>query len=140
MSTLPFTIILLLGDPSGDGHGKSDTIVFNSNLNKEGVQDAYKKASKELGFDLISDVCESYEDNYLPKNIFDILIKNGMKYDLSEYEKEELEKTDTSGLSIYTDKYLNVYFFIIKFGNKDFEYEITNYPVIDIGGYGLYGS
>lgn len=25
-------------------------------------------------------------------------------------------------------------------GNKDFEYVITNYPVIDIGGYGLYGS
>lgn len=140
MNKLPFTITLLLGDPSGDGHGKSDTIVFNSNLNKEEIQDAYKKASKELGFDLISDICDDYEDNYLPKKIYNILIKNGMKYDLNEYEIKELAKHKSKGVNIYIDEYLNIYFFIIKFGNKDFEYEITNCPVIDIGGYGLYGS
>lgn len=140
MNKLPFTITLILGDPSGDGHGKSKTIVFNSNLNVTDIGLAYKKASKELGFDLISDVCNDYEDNFVPKDIFDTLVKNGMEYDLSDYEKNQLEDADTRGINIYTDEYLNIYFFIVFFGNKNFEYEITNYPVIDIGGYGLYGS
>lgn len=142
MNKLPFAITLLLGDPSGDGHGKSETIVINSNLNATDIGLAYKKGSKELGFDLVSDVCSDYEDNFIPKDIFDILVKNGMEYDLSDYEIKQLEDADADsrGINIYTDEYLNIYFFIVFCGNKDFEYELTKYPVIDIGGYGLYGS
>lgn len=140
MNKLPFAITLLLGDPSGDGHGKSETIVINSNIDANDIKVAYKKASKELGFDLVNNVCSDYEDNFVPKDIFDILVKNGMEYDLFDYEKNQLEAADTRGVSISYNEYLNIYFFIVFFGNKDFEYEITNHPVIDIGGYGLYGS
>jgi len=149
MSTLDNTISLVLGDPSDDGHGKTDTFVIKSNLDQKDIEAAYKKGSEKLGFNLINEVCEEYEDSLLPKDKIDILVKNGFTIDnlmsSSDYDREDAEEAfeddESSGFNINSEYFANTYLFIVKLGNKDFQYEMLKgklNPTIDIGGYGLF--
>ena len=144
-------VSLILGDPSGDGHDKRDVINISSNLNKKEMLSAYETASKKLKFDLINEVCDEYEDNLLSKNHLDILIKNGLKIeDLGitkkykyEYDEavEAFDDEDSDGLNLWNNTYTHLFLFIVKLGNKDFEFKILDgelNPTINIGGYGLF--
>lgn len=146
---LPFVVSLILGDWSHDGHSQTDTVVLKSNLDKKDIQKAYAKGIKKLGFDFINEVCEEYEDSLLPKDKLDLLIKHGLTVkDLglkTSYELDEFAEASTNensnGLSLWINSYTDIYLFIIKLGNKDFEYKILEgdiNPSIEIGGYGLY--
>jgi len=140
---------LVLGDWSGDGHGQMDKINILSNLDKKEVLKSYKKGSKILGFNFIDDVCADYEDTFLPKKHLESLIEQGFKFaNLSSYDKKNLkecleEDCDGNGFSIWIDHYTDIFLFVVKLGNKDFEYEVLKEelcPTINIGGYGLFGS
>ena len=145
------TITLVLGDWSGDGHDKTRMISILSNLDKDTLFAAYKKASKKLGFSFIDDVCGDYEDSLLPKEKLNILIKNGFKIENLGFNKtntyllneanEAFNESGSDGLYLSEETYTNIFLFIVKLGNKDFKYEILKgklNPTLDIGGYGLF--
>jgi hypothetical protein len=136
------TISLVIGDWSGDGHDKRETIIILSNLNNKDINKAYKKGSEKLGFDFCNDVCRDYEDHEISKDKLDLLIANGLKIKdiaFDDYDLKEFEKDGT--LRLWTEPFAEIYLFIVKLGNPDFEYtflEGKSDPSIHIGGYGLY--
>lgn len=142
-------ITLVLGDWSDDGHGKTEPFNILSNLNDEALLKAYKKGTKQLGFDLIKNSCNSNEDNAISQKHLDLLIKSGLTikdlgitsdYDLKDAE-EAFEEGNDEGLSIHTEIYTNIFLFIVKLGDKNFQWELLKgelNPTINIGGYGLF--
>lgn len=128
-------IKLLVGDPSNDGHGKTESLIIDSNLSIKQLESAYKKGSKTLKFDLFK-YCNDWEDAKIPFKEWKKLIDNGLDVkDFGCYDQIE-EEFDTSFL--YSLDYFTVYLFICKFGNNDFKYSITEEAnVLNIGGYGL---
>lgn len=148
-----YIINLIMGDPSGDGHGNIQYISIKSNLNKNAIQTAYEKGTKLLGFDFVDKVCADYEDNFLHKEEMNKLVKHGFNVDdlgsITSYEKKEAlnfikndEMFYSNHLRLWTDSFSNIYLFIAKLGNKNFKYKILdeNDSSIDIGGYGLYSN
>lgn len=140
------TITLVLGDWSDDGHGKSETIVVGSNLDKDEVFKAYQKGSKKLGFNFIDKIAADYEDNWLSSDKLGKLMEHGItpeKFFSNDYDlkqaKEALENED--GVGLWTDSYAAIFLLIAKLGNETFEYEILpedRSSRINIGGYGLF--
>lgn len=57
---------LVVGDWSGDGHNRTDSVSVLVNCSTEQLQEAYKKGSKKLKFDLTKEAAVEYEDNKLP--------------------------------------------------------------------------
>ncbi len=143
MSELAHIITLSVGDWSGDGHGKSDSIVIRSNLDKKAIEKSYRKATKELGFDFCKDVCAEWEDNNLPKEMLDALVERGLKtvkMDI-DFDIERSKKDNEWEVHLWVNDYANIYLFIVALGNKEFQYipldgDIN--PTIHIGGYGIY--
>ena len=127
------TFKLIVGDLSGDGHGRHSDFHINSNLPREAVEKAYAEACNVLGFDLVKTVCSNYEDVVVPQKISAILKNHGI--DLFDYAElrcdNELEIWDISTWAI-------LYLDIIKIVRPDFYYELMTPPIIHIGGYGLF--
>lgn len=147
MNNLPHTTTLVLGDWSDDGHGKTDIVMLASNLDSEEIAEAYEKASKKLGFNFINDVAADYEDNELPTDYLKKLVEYGLslkqvfeyEYDIERAEKA-LENEDSEGVPLWPDSYTQIFLFIVKLGNPEFEFKILEDDTdrIDIGGYGLF--
>jgi hypothetical protein len=161
-SELRHTVNLLLGDQSGDGHGKTNIVSIQSNLDAFSVAEAYEKGVEIIGVDLINDVAEGYEDNTLVQSDFDKLVKHGFTFeedssledldeddDIEDFDDElesdlELEEdddllNDEEPIHLYEDTFVRIYLFIAKTGNPDFEYHLTDVNnIIAIGGYGLF--
>ncbi len=138
MSELTNTISLVLGDWSHDGHGHTDTVVILSNLTNKQIESAYKKGTKKVGFDFIKDVASDYEDSKISEEQLNKLISLGLK----GWDKVG-DESDEDALYLYTEAYADIYLFIVKLGNEEFEYKILEgelNPEIHIGGYGMYGN
>jgi hypothetical protein len=136
---------LVAGDWSGDGHSRTDTTVIRSNLTSEQIGEAYEAGSKKLGFNFIDEVAVDYEDNSLDLEKLQTLIAAGMNVEEAfkfEYEINEvktvLKDEDPAGIHLCEESFTDIYFFIVKLGNEDFEYEISKGNSINIGGYGLF--
>lgn len=129
-------IRIVMGDPSGDGHGRSSEKICASNLSGAEMNAAYKVGTNILGFDYCGTVCDEYEDCTVPLDVADKLIKHGCRaFDkLSKYDLDP-EK----GYSIWYDDHLAIYLFICKLGNPEFQYELISNQMeqINIGGYGF---
>lgn len=127
-------IDLILGDWSGDGHGQSQTVIINSNLRKDELLTAYEAGTKLVGFDLINDVCEEYEDNRMKREYKTKLLDLGFP----DFYEDGLEE-DTCYLD--QELFAQIFLFICKLGNPSFEHEIVESDsFIHIGGYGLFGG
>ncbi|MGL4632620.1 MAG: hypothetical protein ACRCVT_15560 [Leadbetterella sp.] len=140
-----YTIIVELGDSSGDGHDKTYQFVIDSNLSQTEINEAYTKATNIIGFDLRRDAATECEDDTLIRKHYLMLQKAGL--DLSELETEfnpDNSNSDITDESVVVyldfDQYFNLYMQIVKLGNSDFTF--TQIPkstmYIDIGGYGLF--
>lgn len=132
-----------MGDPSGDGHGQTETINIKSSLNKKEIEKAYKAGTKKLGFDFCKDVCAEYEDSELDSEKWETLKKLGYQDQDLENEVNEAKKYNNGDIYLWTDSFSNIYLFIVKLGNDNFKFEhLTEKenPTIDIGGYGLLGT
>lgn len=149
MSELTNVVSLVVGDRSGDGHDKRETTVLKSNLSGPEIMSAYQKATKKLGFDFITEVCAEYEDRTVPASKLKTLVEHGLVIEdtFADYEinicKDAVEAGDddlSDGVSIWVDTYVEIFLFIIKLGNQDFEYEYApdDTSHLDIGGYGLF--
>ncbi len=133
---LPYMINLVMGDWSADGHSQTETVTIKSNLDKKGVEDAYKSGVKKTKVDLSKDVARDYEDNIISKKIVNKLCKFGFKIEDCSNDF----RADEDGYGLWTDGYALAWLFIAQIGNPDFKYEVTNddSPNINIGGYGLF--
>lgn len=136
---------LMIGDWSGDGHSKTITTVIRSNLDSEQIGEAYEKGSKKLGFNFIEEVAADYEDSSLDLDKLKALIDAGLNIKETfayDYEIKEVEKVlkdeDPEGYHLWTESYRSIFLFIVKLGDKDFKYEISQGNQITIGGYGLF--
>lgn len=144
MSKFSEVTTLVVGDWSGDGHDKTSMTVIRSNLNSKQIMKAYKKASKKLGFSLIDDVASDYEDRILSRDRLQVLLDNGMKFEVLglEYEikeaKECLEDEASEGIGLWSESYRDIFLFIVKMGDESFQWEVSHGDSLNIGGYGLF--
>ena len=89
MPELKYNVCFTLGDPSGDGHSNTSDYHMISNYPADEIDEAYKKATKILGFDFVDKVGTDYQDNKLHEPYFSILIEKGIiKKEDYEYEYE----------------------------------------------------
>ncbi len=124
-----FTINLIVGDWSGDGHTITENVTISSNCSVDSIRLAYKEGCKILGFDFSETVCREFEDRFVPEEIVEKLAEHGIKVKLDEViDKYELD----------TKSYTSLYLQIAKLGNDGFNYYIVSGQTINIGGYGLY--
>lgn len=146
--TLPHMINLVVGDWSGDGHSKTETVTVSSNLDKSAVLKAYKKGTKKLGFDLSQDVAADYEDNVVSKEQWEKFAAAGLtledlfgssKGDIDD-ATEDLAGEEAPGFGVYAEAFAHLWLFIVRQGDSNFRYSIneTDSPNINIGGYGLF--
>lgn len=133
------TVQLVTGDPSADGHGKTETILVKTNLSAALLQKAYKKGSKVVGFDFNGNVATDYEDSVIPERYLDSL----KHFNLLD---EELASELNEGDDYYLDgpeEFASIWLGIAKLGNPALEYEIVEPDYenqIEIGGYGLFNG
>jgi len=123
---LPYTIRIVRGDSSGDGHGRTSTSFYLSSLTAQEVRAAYRKGVSILGFDLIEEERNS----------------GGRRFQLKLEHRETMkahgfanENWDESSIDYET--YGEIYFWIVKLGNPNFEVKWTPEPddAVEIGGY-----
>lgn len=129
-----FTVSLVVGDWSHDGHKQTDTITISSNLSSDLIETSYDIGKEILGFDFIQTCCVSYEDNQIEFKYVEKLEKAG-------YDFKNEEKTNSGAVKVWdAGLYANIYLFIVKLGHPDFEWEKTKSSDINIGGYGIYSD
>ena len=122
-----------IGDWSHDGHNQSEKHILEVDGSTDIMVD-YTKGSKKLGFDLINDYCEDFEDNSIPREMVHKIRELGFELEMDDEEEED------DKYYIYTDLYLKIYLIICKIGNPEFEAEIVadKDRTIQLGGYGLF--
>jgi hypothetical protein len=128
-----YIVRVALGDEYDDGHGKSYSINIESNLKEKEIKKAYNIGSKKVNVNLLS-LCEEFECSYIPKKEYDKLIDNGYKF-----SETTICYTEDDTVDIQIDEYINIWLFLVKNGNENFEYSIieSDYEM-NIGGYGLF--
>lgn len=115
---------IVVGDHSGDGHGLSETYTIETNWTLESIKVAYKRGTKKLGFDVTKTLCTDYEDNRMDAGYAEKLTAAGYHFDSTD--------------CVFPDEFLEIYFFVVKLGNKEFTYSHVNNKTQAIGGYGLF--
>lgn len=141
-----FLVNLVVGDWSNDGHGISETITVNCNIDKDAIMAAYKAGSEKTGVDLVDGVCIDYEDNAIRKRDWDKLAAHGITLEqvLGEFKgsikdaKKALARDE--GFALYGKAFAMIYMLMAKLGDPTLEYEVSedDSPNINIGGYGLF--
>lgn len=148
-------VTLEMGDPSGDGHQITHTIVIETNLTKGELIQAYAKGERQLGFEFAGLVANNYEDNVLPHPYFlkfkELGFDQGLLEEIESDEKNVDSQSpvigdygqideDTHGYALYQDTYVDLWLGIAKLGNPEFTYTIKEDADvhISIGGYGLF--
>lgn len=105
MSELKYNVCFTLGDPSGDGHANTSEYHMVSNYSAKEIDEAYKKATKILGFNFVEKVGSDYEDNELREPYFSILVEKGI------IKKEDYEYEDENYLNTYLneDEFIDIF-------------------------------
>ena len=94
-----YNVCFTLGDPGGDGHANTSDYHMISNYPADEIDEAYKKATKILGFNFVEKVGVDYQDNELHEPYFSILVEK-------EIIKEEDYKYKYDGKTLL-DTYLD---------------------------------
>jgi hypothetical protein len=134
---LEHRIELVVGDWSHDGHEKTDVQFLESNLPSSEIKKAYNAGTKIVGFDFSKVVARNYEEDKISVDKVDKLKSLGCEL-FDSYD--EYDFSEKEGYQLWPDIFTDVYLFICKLGNPDFEYELVSDSAdrINIGGYGLF--
>jgi len=129
-------IKIVIGDPSNDGHGVTESFLFNSNKSLSELKEIYKINSEALGFDLMQ-YCHEYEDSVIPKEVLDPVCKL-LNFDITQYMGGD-EFEDGISYDLYVDLYVDLFIAILQYGTFGVIMEqIKETDGWDIGGYGLF--
>lgn len=164
-----YTIELVVGDWSHDGHCQTDTVVISSNLSKKDIVKAYGLGVQISGVNL-EKIASDYEDGYLTAKDAQKLIAIGLNPD--DYHEDtvgyQIHKIDCFAAKDITahcsclsrhkecgwddhrayvgmnpEGFVQLYLDLVRLGNPTFKYKITikDYSNrINVGGYGLFGG
>lgn len=141
---------ITLGDPSDDGHGKTETYIIQSNRPLEEVRKAYSLACRISGIKFHNEICADYEDHSLSKdqiekfenigiNVIGLMFGNS-EYD-PDYEDSGWLEMDTyvelllCFITLYTSELKLI---IVSDELEDFEFYDDKYGYISHFGYGLF--
>lgn len=135
-------ILLVLGDWSADGHGKTENIIVNSTLNRKELEEAYKAGAEILNIDVSEECCADYEDGSIEKEIFNKFLElNPSLPDFDGWGCNDDDRDDGC-ISISNEQFAAMYMITCKVGNPSLVWTFSevNETSINIGGYGLMGS
>ncbi len=124
-----------IGDQSGDGHSQSDTYTFDCKhedggvISIEDIKYSYKIGSQIIGFDLVEDCCDFYEEHKLSEEEMDKLVSMGYTHEDIDEMREEC---------IMSEHWMDIYMFICKLGYEGLIFTPTHQKHLNIGGYGLF--
>lgn len=155
--------ILVVGDWSDDGHGKTSNEIYRHNLpSNERLLEAYKAGSLKLNIvrqkafwepkhtvrdavldDVLDAVADRYEESTIPEDIAQALMANGIEPNGPDYSDDKYTELYTRDGDDYTvegqEGFANLWMRIAKLGNPNLEYsKVANPNTINIGGYGLF--
>ena len=141
MSKRKYNIILRLGDPSDDGHGKTCEFNYVFDKSKDDIFAAYKEGVEKIGFDFINEVAVEYEDSSLDDDSFRKLKEAG--FDCSHFYNNGHMDNHDEGDAEYVnflneEDYISIFLFFVKVGDPSITYKKLDCAVMDIGGYGLF--
>jgi len=136
-----------IDDWSGDGHGKCDRFLFESNYTVAHLQAAYKESCKKTKIRL-HEICSDYEDSRVEPGVAKKLIALGCDENmLRNDEAEEYWEENNYGLFPESMARLLVWFISLSL-LKDFECNRTDEQTLNFNvfwgglnegfGYGLY--
>lgn len=132
---MSYKIQFPIGDHSGDGHGRCDTYVVESNLPVDKVVEVHKSCPKKLGFSIGSMACE-YQEGTVSQGILDKLLETGLLLDedVIYYTDGWIDPADMLDLWLSILKYLEP--------SLDFKVISNDMPsmanYVEVPGYGLY--
>ncbi len=128
------TINIVVGDWSGDGHGKTKTYIFECSHSPKDVQVAYESGATREQHRIINTIATHYDDNVLTEN--HIATLKELEYDFEMLECFGEFSDDAKYLN--TDEYVDIYWHIVKRGNPEITYNEIKGRNITIGGYGFF--
>lgn len=140
MNQLKNIVELNMGDWSDDGHGKTQSLIIQTNLTTTQISAAFDKGVKKIGLD-ITKCCINYEDNSLTKEQLEALKEAGWNLDNCwsyKYAKDTKQLDEEDSFSLSPDEFVAIYIFTIQQGSSKFEYKKLDTKQINIGGYGLF--
>lgn len=133
-------INLVLGDPSDDGHGHTETFVISTGFTPEGIKEAYQQGVLICGVDLVEDVCCDYQDSRIWCEDLKKLMQHQWCPKIKSFEEDG---DDESYYDLTREEFMRLYLFIVKLGAPEFvwtEVPAEQLSSIEIGGYGLWSQ
>jgi hypothetical protein len=129
-------IILVLGDWSHDGHGKSSIVTIRSNLTKPEIEAAYREGIKKVGISFVEDIGSDYDDY----GGCTIETEDCEKLEEAGIDTTEVEEDPNGSYRLYEEGFVKIYLSLVKLGNPKFKWDRVSYDEnhIRIGGYGLF--
>jgi len=127
-------VSLLMGDDSKDGHGETESLLVEVNVTLKGLEKAYKKGARKLGYDFEVKAASEYGKRKLSKKVFEKLKELGWSVPAG-FER--------CGRVLDTDTYADIWIFLAKLGDPELEVYVQTPDGIDelpIGGYALFGN
>lgn len=149
-------VLLVVGDPSADGHGRTETFRFDHNLiSNSALKSAYKAGCKIIGHDIEDVVAKDYQDSSVPVEVMDALVEHGLMVkeegnDFSDsywnLSPEGLMPADSAytyndNININSELYAELWMRIAQLGSPALSYTVPKRSYddkIDIGGYGFF--
>lgn len=147
-------ITLVVGDWSGDGHGRTQIVGVVANMTRRAVEQAYLDGCAKVGINLSDNVCRGYEDNSIDTIDMNKLISAGVveryerktdEYTFVEFflsNKQHLmvawEEDEVGVYNTMPEAFATLYMGIAQLGDPNLEWTIVNPDTINIGGYGLF--
>lgn len=132
-----YTVHLLLGDLWNDGHGKSHSIVIETNLTTDQILESYKKGCEVLGFDVQKEIAAEYGDNKLREKYSQRFEELGLAW------VWHVEGDEDGPIDLDCDAYAELWLFAARLGAPKaigcaFVYNVITPDAVHIGGYGLF--
>jgi hypothetical protein len=121
---------LVVGDWSNSSHGKTRNFLISSNLPGTKVCKAYWDGVAILGFNP-EDFVAAYGNKTLSRAFAIKLIKLGI-------EDSEWSWDANGNVDIYPGLFADIWLFVAKLGNPEFEFEKVEAYTVGIGGCGLF--
>lgn len=127
---LKHSVVLVMGDPGGDGHGSTVNHTYACNRDTQTVEKLYDAAMKAHGIDITSE-CEDYEDSTLSDDFMDLF------HELFADNQKILSLVDADN-KIGTDEHGEIFLAIASLSDPELQWKraYDRRATLHIGGYG----
>lgn len=115
------------------------TTVIRTNRTSEEIQAAYSRGAKILDCDLVETVATRFQDQKIPRSIFDRFLAAGLIEKMDWYPFTDEDYNEDGSLTMEQDMWSQLYLFLVKLGDPEFLFEEVT-QTINIGGYGLFSN